>query len=193
MELKNNRYISIIKLTSSSLLIAIAVNFFIGVYQLTPGGTTGMAISLSILSGLDTAITSLMITVPLLIIGALFLGQSYGMKSLTFVLGVPFFISILPSFKVINNIFLSGIIGGIIVGIAIAIAIKNGTSTGGTDSIAIMLNKGFGKLKISSWLLLIDGIVVASSGLLTGEIYLTFYSAITLIIINITIRLFIKK
>ncbi len=193
MKLKNNIIISILELIVSSLLIAIAVNFFIGIYNLTPGGTTGMAISLSIITGIDTSITSLLITVPLFLIGTFFLGQNYGFKSLIIVLGVPIFISILPSVKLINSILLSGIIGGMLVGIAISIAIKNKTSTGGTDSIAIMLNKIFSKVKISTWLLLVDSLVVLSSSFLTKEIILSLYSAITLIIINITIRIFIKN
>ncbi len=184
---------SIFLLICSSFLIALAVNFFIAVHDLTPGGTTGMAISLSIITGIEIAKASLIITIPLIIIGALLLGQNYGLKTVIIVIMSPIFMNLLPMKMLIDNTLVSGIVGGVLVGSAIAIAITNQCSTGGTDLIAMLINKYIPKIKISSWLLLIDGLVVISSSFLTGKFILALYSAITLVIINITIKIILKK
>ncbi len=180
-------------LLTSSFLLALAVNFFIATFNLTPGGTTGMAISLSIVTGIEVATTSLLITIPLLIIGSLFLGQNYGLKTLIIVLATPFFINLLPMIKVVDNIIISGVCGGVIVGIAISLAIMIKASTGGTDLIAMLLHKLIPQLKISNWLLIIDGLVVVSSAILTKQLTLAIYSAITLLVINLTIKLILNR
>ncbi len=180
-------------LICSSFLIALAVNFFIGVHNLTPGGTTGMAISLSILTGIEIASASLWITVPLIIIGAIFLGQNYGIKTLVIVFVAPFFMSLMPMQELFTNPLISGVFGGILVGLAISFAISIKCSTGGTDLIAMLLNKFIPKVKISNWLLLVDGLVVISSAALTGELTLALYSAITLLVINVTIKITLSK
>lgn len=183
---------SISLLLIASFLIALAVNFFIAGYNLTPGGITGLAISMSILTNLSVSTASLIITIPLLLIGAKVLGQSYGLKTLIVILSMPLFMAILPMNMVITNVLLSGIIGGIFVGLGISIAIYDQCSTGGTDLIAMVLNKLVPRMKISSWLLLVDGIIVLSSAILTGEIKLALYSFISLLTINVTIRILLK-
>ncbi len=190
MKSKINQFLILI---CSSFLIALAVNFFIGVHNLTPGGTTGMAISLSILTGIEIASASLWITVPLIVIGAIFLGQNYGIKTLVIVFVAPFFMSLMPMQALFANPLISGVFGGILVGLAISLAISIKCSTGGTDLIAMLLNKFIPKMKISNWLLLVDGLVVVSSAALTGELTFALYSAITLLVINVTIKITLNK
>lgn len=178
----------IILLLLSSLLMAIAVNFFIAGYSLTPGGTTGISICLSIITGVSVSVASLLITVPLLILGSLVLGQAYGVKTLLVIIAMPIFMAILPEQMIISNILISGMIGGCFAGVGISIAIYDNCSTGGTDLIAMVLNKYFPRFKIASWMLLIDSMVVLSSGLLTNKIMTAVYSGISLLVINLVIR-----
>ena len=89
----------------------------------------------------------------------------------------------LASITATNDVLLSAITGAIFLGLGLGIVFRVDGSTGGTDLIALMINKAIPSIPISKCLVCIDGLVVLSSGIVNQNLETGLYSAISLYII----------
>ncbi|HBI94110.1 MAG TPA: hypothetical protein DDY58_17745, partial [Terrisporobacter glycolicus] len=85
--------------------------------------------------------------------------------------------------SVTNDVLLSAITGAIFNGLGLGIIFSVDGSTGGTDLIALMINKAIPSIPISKCLVFLDGLVVLSSGIVNKNIETALYSAISLYVI----------
>lgn len=180
-------------ITLSSLLMAVAVNFFFREHTLAPGGITGMSIIINAISGIPMEYVTLGISVPLLIMGIIFLGKSFGIKTLYITLTNPLFLKIVPVTHITNSLFVAGILGGLLVGTGIGIALVRGCATGGTDLISLLINKVLKFLKLPVILFALDGTVVILSGVITKNYVVSIFSFISLFIIVQSINFITSK
>lgn len=190
---KNELISDYIFITFSSLLMAIAVKLFFKEHMLAPGGITGLSIIMNALTGLPVEYVSLGISAPLLLMGILFLGKSFGIKTLYITLVAPLFLKAIPQAHITSNLLFAGIAGGLLVGTAVGIAIIRGCATGGTDLLAMLINKIFTAVKLPVILFILDGIVVVGSGLISKNYMVSIYSLISLIVIINSISYIIRK
>ena len=186
-------YKEIIYLAVSSFLTVLAVRLFFIEYSLTPGGITGLSITLSAILRLPIDLISLCISVPLLIVSYFILGNRFAFKTIFVTITIPLFLRIVPQIHLVNNILLAAVLGGILVGISIAIAIWNECATGGTDTIAYLIRYIFKNWELSKIIFTIDMIIVLSSFAISNKLYTSIYSAISLVFIVITIQLLTKS
>jgi len=180
-------------ITLSSLLMAVAVNFFFKEHTLAPGGITGMSIVVNAIMGLPMEYVTLGISVPLLIMGTIFLGKNFGIKTLYITITTPLFLKIIPQIHVTNNLLIAGIVGGLLVGTGIGIALVRGCATGGTDLLALLLNKVIKFLRLPVILFLLDGTVVILSGFISKNYAVSIYSFISLFVIIQSINFITSK
>ncbi len=190
---KKELVLDYILITFSSLLMALAVMLFFKEHMLAPGGITGMSIVVNALTGIPVEYVSLGISAPLLLMGILFLGKSFGIKTLYITLTAPLFLKIIPQTHVTSNLLLAGIAGGLLVGISIGIAIVRGCATGGTDLLAMLINKVITRVKLPVILFILDGIVVIGSGLISKNYMVSLYSLISLFVIINSINFITKR
>ena len=125
----------------SSLIIAFAFNFFLVPHEILSSGISGIAILLGILTPFDTGILNLVLNIPLLVLGYYKLGKKITVNTLICVISLSFFLFILPSEPVTENVLLSCIFGGIIGGIGIGLILKYSGTSGGMDIIAIIISR----------------------------------------------------
>lgn len=182
--------IDVIMLTCAALFQAIAVRMFFTEFELTPGGITGLAITLSAVTGISVDVISLGISIPLLVIGTLCLGKSFGIKTLYITLMTPFFLHFIPQTHVTGSILLACILGGVLVGVSIGIAISRKCATGGTDIIAMLLHIIIKKVDVATLIFICDMLIVLSSWMISKNALTSVYSAVSLFIIMETIKLF---
>lgn len=190
---KNRLLLDYILITFSSLLMALAVMLFFKEHMLAPGGITGMSIVINALTGFPVEFVSLGISVPLLIMSIVFLGKSFGIKTLYITLTAPLFLKIIPQTHVTSNLLVAGVIGGLLVGSSIGIAIIRGCATGGTDLLAMMINKAIKKIKMPFILFLLDGIVIIGSGVISKNYMVSLYSLISLLVIIVSISFITRR
>lgn len=190
---KNRLLLDYILITFSSLLMALAVMLFFKEHMLAPGGITGMSIVINALTGFPVEFVSLGISVPLLIMSIVFLGKSFGIKTLYITLTAPLFLKIIPQTHVTSNLLVAGVIGGLLVGSSIGIAIIRGCATGGTDLLAMMINKAIKKIKMPVILFLLDGIVIIGSGVISKNYMVSLYSLISLLVIIVSISFITRR
>lgn len=170
-------------ITISAFLMALAVNFFFAEHTLAPGGITGLSVVLSTFLSMPVENISLGISMPLLVMGLLFLGKGFGIKTLYITLMGPLFLKVIPQTHITDNLLVAGVIGGLLVGTAIGIAIIRGCSTGGTDLVAMLINKVIKFLKLPVILFMLDGFIIVASGIISKNFMISIYSLISLLLI----------
>lgn len=187
--MKNNLKTIIIEglgLIVGCILISIGLNMFLGPYTIAPGGLSGLSVILSKVSGLSVSTIMLILGLPLIICSIKILGKKDSIKTLIGMLLLSFCINIttpLASITATNDVLLSAITGAIFLGLGLGIVFRVDGSTGGTDLIALMINKAIPSIPISKCLVCIDGLVVLSSGIVNQNLETGLYSAISLYII----------
>ncbi len=199
---KNNIIFDYLWISISAILTAIAVNNIFIFSGLAPGGITGLSLIFSTITGISVDVMSLCISLPLLVIGVLLLGKSFGIKTLFITIATPicmkfvpmvYIADFLPAMNPIVELSICAIIGGLLVGSAIGIALNRQCATGGTDLLSLIINHFIPALKLSAILLVLDGFVVIASGVITQNAMIAVFSFISLLIIIQTITFITKN
>jgi len=169
------------------MVMALGFNSFFVPNKIAPGGFSGLATVIYYFTGLPIGMVTLILTIPLFIVSIKLLGAKFGLKSfygtIFFSICIDFIVRTPP---ITDDVFLSSVFGGILLGIGIGSVFRFGGTTGGTDLLATIMNHYFKGISISSWLLVIDSIVVIIAGIAFKNIEITLYSILT---IYITMRL----
>lgn len=159
--------------TVGVLLYAFAWIIFLLPNNLVGGGVTGVGSIIQYATGgvIKVAYSYFTINAILLIIGMITLGRSFGVKTvyavlvatLTFNFGgnlVPQ--QFIQSLALDNGVLMSVIMGGMMAGFGIGLTMSQGGSTGGTDIVALVLNKRRG-VSPGRMILWLDIVIIASS------------------------------
>lgn len=151
-----------------TLLTALAYSCFFVPYDIAPGGVGGISVILSKYIPLKVGLLTLLLNLPIFLFALKELGVRFICR--TFVLLV--FMSVLIdelSFTVkLDDKLLSVICGGVLMGTGLGIVMRTGSSTGGTDTLAMALNKKHPELKTSSALLMLDAAVALCAAFAFG-------------------------
>lgn len=130
-----------------NLLLAFGLSTLVISNNIISGGVTGIGIVFNHLSGLPIASVVAIINVILFIIGFIFVGKEFVLKTLLSSILFPVFLNFFQSATYLHNfcddLFLSSILAGCFVGIGVALVIKAGASSGGLDVICIILKDKF--------------------------------------------------
>lgn len=139
----------IIMILLGNLLYAIAIAFFILPSGLITGGTTGIALFVNYLTGLEISVFVLIFNIVMFIIGFIILGKTFALSTVLSSVAYPFMLSFAQWLNrltgdLTHDLILCTIFGGLLIGIGIGIVIRAGASTGGMDIPPLVLNKKFG-------------------------------------------------
>ena len=120
--------------------------------NLIGGGVTGLASIVQYATGgfIKIGATYFVVNVALLITALFILGKGFGFKTVYAVAAVSLGLSVVPgiipqefiqTIAIDNGKLMSTIMGGIMCGVGIGVSISQGGSTGGTDIVALIINK----------------------------------------------------
>ena len=137
-------------------------------YDLAPGGVTGIATVLASFLPLSVGLLSVLINVPLFLMGWRTLGWRFAVRSFIAMLLLSLFIDVLPLGDLSGNIMLASVFGGLLLGVGLGLVVRGGATTGGTDMAAKMLHELISFVSIPAILLAIDGIVVIVAAMAFG-------------------------
>lgn len=175
-----------IGLVLGCIFMSIGINMFLKPYTIAPGGLSGLSMVIGKVTGLPMSIVMLVIGIPLIVFSVKILGIKNSIKTL---IGMSVFSAILSITSYLSNVhvtedvLLCSISGALCLGIGLGIILKMDASTGGTDLIALMLNKVFPNVPLSKFMVMLDGIVVISAGLASKNLETALYSGVALYII----------
>lgn len=135
-----------ILLSLGTLLYCMGWTSFLIPNGIASGGLTGLCTILQFGTGIPIGWSFPILNTLLLIVGVIFLGKAFGFKTIYVIALSSVLFEILPHFPVleVTNIpdkIMVALIGGAMESIGIGLTILRGGSTGGTDIIAMVVNK----------------------------------------------------
>lgn len=138
----------LLNLIGSSML-AFGVCAFVEPFHIIVGGSTGIALVLHRLTGMNVSVFALALNILVLPIGYFFYGKELVIGSILSSLFFPMSLAVFERIPVIttiaDNIMLASICGGIVCGAGIGIVMRSGGSTGGMDIPVLVISKLFHK------------------------------------------------
>lgn len=163
----------------------------------TSGAASGLAIVISTAlentMGIDLKIGTivLVINVVLLVVAGLVLGWNFGIKTIYCILMLSLSMNIwqdiLPADDFLHiDRLLSMIVGGVVTGIGVAMALIQGGSAGGTDIVAMIINK-FRSISYGRVIFILDLMIIASSLLVGFTIDAAIYGYIMTLVFGYTV------
>ncbi len=189
-----------------SFLAAVALNLFLLPSGIAPGGMSGVATILYVLSdGLfPVGLTTLVLNIPLFITGGMILGKSFAAKS---VLGtvlfsvmidvtsylVPFLERFLsweafangmehPQGAVTTDYLLYSVWGGLLLGLGLGLIFRGGATTGGTDIAARLLQRRLSWLSLGQLVLFMDILFLVLVGVCFGSVIASLYTGVVVFV-----------
>ncbi|MBB6451848.1 uncharacterized membrane-anchored protein YitT (DUF2179 family) [Salirhabdus euzebyi] len=171
-----------------SLLLSIGVNFFLIPFQLLDGGMIGMGLIIKYLTGFQTGLAIILLSVPIFTLAwiynrSYFYNSLHGMlfSSLAIDYLSPLHYPFIAKFQL--PAIISSIVGGVFIGLGIGMMLRYKTSTGGTDLLAQLLSKVI-KVNLGIIIFVIDAIVIVIGGILISTETLIL-SIITIIFVGL--------
>lgn len=196
-------------------IMAAAFVYFINPYNLVPGGVYGASIVLhNLFPSIQVGTFGYMFDIPLLIISVVVLGSKLGARTIVAAMFTPLAMNVLSylsypteealhqldpaqllggSMNMSDHLMLTTIMGAVIIGIGCGIVVRSQATTGGTDIVAMILQK-YCHIRFSKAILLVDGMVVLFGLLVIGfgigssddatqpSWHLSFYSLIAIFV-----------
>ena len=161
---KKERIQAYVELVAGCIIGAMAYPLFFLSNHIAPGGATGVATILNHIFGLPVGITSMLLNVPLFIIGYRSMGKTFAFRSLVATILFSLCIDLIPLKSFTDNVLLSSIFGGILLGVGIGLILRAGATTGGSDMLARIVNRKLPWVSMGALLIAIDCVVIVSAG-----------------------------
>ena len=152
-------------------LFVLAWSLFIIPNNMIGGGVSGMSAVIYYATGISIGLSNIVINGVLLILAFIILGRAFGVRTIYAILlssvGFYFLPDLMPkefvtTFALNNGKMLCTIIGGMMTGLGIGISFTHGGSTGGTDIVAMIINK-YRNISPGRLLLMLDAVIILSS------------------------------
>lgn len=166
-------------------IVGIAEAWILIPTKLTTGGINGIGMLLYYLQGVPVALFSVIMNIPIFLLGLKKLGKDYCFKSLVCMLALSLMLMVGAEWKPLtDDLLLASIFGSALIGIGLAITFKAGCSTGGTDIIAKLIQSKYKYLNMGEIIFIIDAIIIAAAAVTFDSIEIALYSAIAVFVMT---------
>ena len=175
-------------ITLGTLLVAIGYVMFISPNKIVPGGIYGISIMLHHLMGTPIGLTALAFNIPLTIIGTRLLGPRFGVKTVVAFVLTSVYVDLISYFYgaeplVPGEPLLACIFGGLFIGVGVALTFKAKATSGGSDVIAMILQK-YTRLPSGQLMMMVDSVIVILSLVAFGDWRIPLFSWVTIFVLG---------
>lgn len=188
-------FIAYAYLIGGCFIFALGNVLFAEPYGFAPGGTYGLSIVFHHLWGWRTEVSALSMDIPLLIVGFIFLGGKFGIKTVVCTFIIPVFMSLVHKFygfsallepeiterALLQEQLLSAVFGGIVYGVGLGMIFKSRATSGGSDIIAMILHK-YTHISLGTLVIIVDCTITLTTVVAFGDWRLPMYSWILIFI-----------
>lgn len=174
-------------------LYGVGVTVFINPQRVFLGGATGLATILNILLKIPMGLGLALVNLPLLIISFFFLGRRFSLLAVCGTLLLSISLELtgwIPAFE--GDRLLSVLCGAALSGAGVALFCGQGMVTGGSDLLAVLLQKKFPAFSFGGMVLLIDAIVILAGGLIYRELETVLYSLLLAAVYTVVLNTYLK-
>jgi uncharacterized membrane-anchored protein YitT (DUF2179 family) len=188
-------------ITGGTLMISWGVAFFLIPYKAAPGGVSSLSQISYYLWGVNPGTAILILNIPLFFIGLYFLGNMFGVKTIYAIVSMGLFTNLFSSawfwklqflqpfmyyvneraYSFTDEPILGVMAGAILMGMGLGTVFNFNGSCGSTDIPALLLRKYFG-ISVGTGYLLIDTLIIITSGLCFKNANLIFWGLFALFI-----------
>ena len=142
-----SRLLSVFLLLAGNVVYALTIKLFLLPANLMSCGTTGIALVVNHLTGLEISVFIFLFNVAMMLLGWWILGRQFAMTTVFSSLFYPIALRVLNRWlgdvAVTENILLNVIFSGLGLGLSLGMVIRGGASTGGMDIPPLILKKLF--------------------------------------------------
>lgn len=149
------------------LLYSLGWTMFLIPAEINGGGISGVGALVFYKTGIPVGVTYFAINAILVVLAIKQIGASFGTKTIVNMVIISVMLSILPKIinqPIIDDTFLSAVLGGIFGGVGLGLVFSQGGSTGGTDIIAMLVTK-YKSISPGRVIMYCDVLIIASSWL----------------------------
>ncbi len=168
---------------TGAAIMALGIVMFLAPNNVTTGGTAGMAILLSYLSGLTIGTLMLAINLPILLFGWRMLGRAFTFRSVAAIFFSSFFVDLFREYFALkplsHEILLATLYGGIAIGVGIGLMLRGNASAGGTSTIARLVAAKT-DIKAGQVILACDVVIIISAGIIFHDTERALWSLISI-------------
>ena len=150
----------------STIPYALTVNQLLVPHAIVGGGVTGLCeiIYFATKTYVPIWLSSALINILLLVIAAVTVGKSYALRTVWGVMWLTIWLKVIPIAQIplLTDSFMAVVVGGLFTGCFLGICFLNNGSTGGTDIVAMIVNK-YHHLPMGRVLLVADMTIISSA------------------------------
>lgn len=176
------------------ILYVLSWTLFLIPAQITGGGISGLAAVIYYSTKIPMGLTYFAINVVLISFALKILGPNFGVKTVFNMVALTLLFAIPQEYfpgALIEDNFLSAVLGGMMGGVGIGLVFSRGGSTGGTDIIAMIINK-YRNISPGRIILYCDVIIISSSYFLVHSIEKMVYGFVTMAVVSYTLDAFLS-
>ena len=179
-----SRYKWILATVAGSTIFAFGFAVFLAPYDLNAGGISGLAqVIVECLGFGSIGILSIIINLPLFILGGLKIGKRFFLGSLLGMTLSSLLIDLFGSMVSIQVEPLIGVLyGAVLSGFGLGLVFVCGTSTGGSDILIRLLKLKYRNVPIGQISMCFDAVVVILTGLVFHDVTKALYTGITVFV-----------
>ena len=173
-----------------ALIQAVGVWCFVEPCRIAPGGASGIALLLNDLIHIPVGTLTLLVNIPLLIASWMLLDRKMTVRTLRTVVimtvCLDYVIAPIMS-QYVGDRLISSAFGGILVGAGMALIFMRGSTTGGGDILAKLLQKRFPWMQTGYAIMVIDLVIISLSIPVFGGLEDALYGIISMVCTTQTI------
>lgn len=167
-----------------SAVFALGFSLFLSPNDMSAGGISGLAmVIVELLQFGSVGTLSILINLPLFILGGLKIGRKFFAGSL---LGILFSSLMIDAMAVlpfpVTEPLIGALYGGLICGLGLGIVFMAGTSTGGSDILVRLLKLRYRNVPIGQIAMSFDAIVVILTGLVFRDVTKALYTGVAVFV-----------
>lgn len=168
-------------ITIGTFLIAFAIKNIYDPMGLVTGGVSGIAVILKEIADVPLWVTNTVLNIPLFIFSVKILGWVFVKRTVYATALLSVFLGIIPYSPFIDHdILLTALFGGVITGAGTGMLLLCHATTGGTDTVAVLLHRSILRhVSIALLLQVLDGVIVIV-GISTFGIVCAAYAVIAI-------------
>ncbi|MBN1767590.1 MAG: YitT family protein [Prolixibacteraceae bacterium] len=177
-----------------SLLFALGWTVFLIPADINGGGISGVGALLYYVTGIPAGVTYLAVNTILVTIAIIKLGANFGAKTIVNMLLISVLLTIFQKVfttPIINDKFLSAVLGGISGGLGLGLVFSQGGSTGGTDIIAMLVTR-YRRISPGRVIMYCDVIIISASWFIFHSAEILVYGYVSMWVVSYTLDAFLN-
>ncbi|MDD3339328.1 MAG: YitT family protein [Lachnospiraceae bacterium] len=172
---KKSDYMDYLLIFVGAGLMALAINLAFEPAGMVTGGFTGIAIIIKnvtaqiVPGGIPLWMTNIILNIPLIILGIRMKGARFLAKTIFGAVVLSVWLAVMPVYDIARDDFLlAAIIGGVIQGAGIGLVFAGKGTTGGSDTVAALVQNHLRHYSIAQVMQVVDAVIVLAGAFVFG-------------------------